>query len=285
MSADNLNLAEPAEKCCASCGEGMAEADDIELKQCDGCNLVRYCSDACQQNHWPEHEATCKKRAAKLRDEILFRQPECIHLGDCPICCLPIPLDGTKSITYTCCCKTVCTGCVYSNKVHQWKETMHRTCPFCRRPSAKNEEEIKKNLMKRVQANDPVALGEHGKELYYKGDYDGAFKCLTKAAESGDVEAHFNVSVLYQEGHGVEKDEKKGMYHLEEAAIAGHPAARLHLASYEGRKGRSDSAVKHLIIAANLGDFDAIRRLKGATEMEKSVKMTLPRLFMRTRLP
>ena len=126
----------------------------------------------------------------------------------------------------------------------------------------KNEEEIKKNLLKRVAANDPIALGEHGKELYYKGDYDGAFKCLTKAAELGDVEAHFNVSVLYQEGHGVEKDEKKEMYHLEEATIAGHPAARLNLASYERRKGRSDSSVKHLIIAANLGDYDAIRMLK-----------------------
>jgi hypothetical protein len=59
------------------------------------CDFVRYCSDECLQDHRPEHEAKCEERAAELRDEILFRQPEGSHLGvgDCPICCLPFPLD------------------------------------------------------------------------------------------------------------------------------------------------------------------------------------------------
>jgi hypothetical protein len=38
----------------------------------------------------------CKKRAAELRDEILFKQPENTHLGDCPICFLPLSLDLEK---------------------------------------------------------------------------------------------------------------------------------------------------------------------------------------------
>jgi len=33
----------------------------------------------------------------ELRDEILFRQPESTHDGDCPICFLPLPVDGKKS--------------------------------------------------------------------------------------------------------------------------------------------------------------------------------------------
>ena len=85
--------------CCASCG--IAELDDIKLTECDGCDLVRYCSNECQANHRQEHEGKCNERAAELRDEMLFRQPESTHLGDCPICCLPLPIDEEKSILYT----------------------------------------------------------------------------------------------------------------------------------------------------------------------------------------
>ena len=72
--------------CCASCG--IAEIDDIKLKECDGCDLVRYCSDECKRDHKSEHEEACKKRAAELHDELLLKQPESTHLGDCPICSL-----------------------------------------------------------------------------------------------------------------------------------------------------------------------------------------------------
>ncbi len=81
--------------CCASCG--IEEIDDIKLKDCDDCDLVKYCSDECQENHKSEHEDACKKRAAELRDELLFRQPESTHVGDCPICCVPLSLDRLKS--------------------------------------------------------------------------------------------------------------------------------------------------------------------------------------------
>ena len=83
MSAEN-GEAEVANMGCASCD--VAEVDDIKLMNCDDCDLVRYCSDACQQDHRPKHEAMCKEGAAELRDEILFRQSESSHLGDCPIC-------------------------------------------------------------------------------------------------------------------------------------------------------------------------------------------------------
>jgi hypothetical protein len=69
---------------CASCR--IAEVDDIKLKQCPNCDLVRYCSDNCLQGNLSQHDAQCKERAAELRDQILFRQPESTHLGDCSIC-------------------------------------------------------------------------------------------------------------------------------------------------------------------------------------------------------
>jgi len=51
--------------------------------------LVRYCSDECHPDHRPHQEAVCEETAAELRDEMLFKQPESSHEGDCPICCLP----------------------------------------------------------------------------------------------------------------------------------------------------------------------------------------------------
>ena len=87
MSGDN----EADTPCCASCG--MAEIDDVKLMPCDDCDLVRYCSDECQEDHRSTHEEACKKRAAELRDELLFKQPESSHMGDCPICCVPLPLN------------------------------------------------------------------------------------------------------------------------------------------------------------------------------------------------
>eukprot|EP00984_Skeletonema_dohrnii_P011403 scaffold4542_cov150-Skeletonema_dohrnii-CCMP3373.AAC.8 len=101
-----------------------------------------------------------------------------------------------------------------------------------------------------------------GMQCYHEEDYDNALDYLTKAAELGDVKAHYHLSLLYGEGKGVEKDEKKEIYHLEVAVLAGHPRARHNLGCYEEGNGRIDRAVKHWIIAANLGLDEAIQALK-----------------------
>eukprot|EP00984_Skeletonema_dohrnii_P020457 scaffold9984_cov148-Skeletonema_dohrnii-CCMP3373.AAC.8 len=253
--------AEAADKMCASCG--VAEVDDIKLKECDDCDLVRYCSDTCQKDHRPKHEAMCKERAAELRDEILFRQPESTHMGDCPICFLPLPIDSKQFKLQSCCSQTVCRGCDYANKVREREARLQHTCPFCRKLLPNTEEEVGKNVMKRAEANDLIAIGQVGKEHYQQGDYESAFGYWTKAAEMGDVNTHCLIAGLYHKGQGVEKDKKKEIYHLEVAAIAGHPQARCILGCREGNDGRTDRAVKHFIIAANLGLDEAIQALKG----------------------
>ena len=258
MSADNLV---ESDNCCASCGK--AEVDDTKLNKCDGCDLVRYCSDECKEDHRPEHEAKCKERAAELREEILFRQPESSHLGDCPICCVPLPIDLDKSESKPCCNIMICKGCVYADMPRQIElREFDFKCLFCRQPFPKNNEEGNKIVMKRIAANDPVALRNFGKRAFDNGDYDRALKYWNKAAELGDVTAHISLSILYENGKGVEKDEKKQVYHLEEAAIAGHPKARQNLGNYEHKNGRIDRSVKHYTIAANLGYDDAIQALK-----------------------
>ena len=250
--------------CCASCG--IAEVDDVKLKECDGCDLVRYCSDACQELHRPEHAGKCRKRAAELRDEILFRQPEGSHLGDCPLCCVPLPLDAERSSMSTCCSKQICRGCLLTftlQGIGMGANVQPKPCPFCRRPITQDEDESNTELMKRIEAKDPVALQHVGTKHFLAGDYDVAFNLLTTAAELGDAEAHFNLSIMYKKGQGgVETDEKKRVFHLEEAAIAGHPVARHNLGCHEGRNGRVERAVKHWIIATNLGDDESMKRLK-----------------------
>ena len=248
-------------QCCASCG--IAEVDDIKLKNCDDCDLVRYCSDTCQEDHRSQHKEECEKRAAELHDEILFKQPESTHRGDCPICCLPVPIGEKKSILMSCCGKSICIGCMLANKLREIEGSMNERCLFCRNPSPRTEEETIQRLMKRMEVNDPSAICHLGTKRYKYGDYTSALEYFTKAASLGDAFAHHQLSGMYGEGHGVEKDEKKELYHTEQAAIGGQPEARYNLGCIEYENGRVDRAVKHWIIAAKLGDDDALEDVKG----------------------
>eukprot|EP00985_Skeletonema_marinoi_P030328 scaffold31639_cov78-Skeletonema_marinoi.AAC.1 len=202
---------------CAACGV-TAEVDDIKLKNCTACDLVRYCSVKCQKDHRPQHEGECKKRAAEVRDELLFKQPESTHLGDCPICCLPLPID-LECVLMTCCSKLICQGCSHANELRLEEERLEYRCEFCREPTPSTDEQCDKHRMKRIEANDPVAMNQEGFLQYQKGDYSSAFEYYTRAAELGDVDAHYWLSNLYHDGHGVENDRGKEIYHLEEAAI------------------------------------------------------------------
>eukprot|EP00985_Skeletonema_marinoi_P014829 scaffold7551_cov87-Skeletonema_marinoi.AAC.1 len=253
---------------CASCGI-TAEVDDVKLKNCTACYLVKYCSIKCQKDHRPKHKRACNKRAAELRDELLFKQPDNSHLGDCPICCLPMPLDLSKTTLKGCCSKVICNGCNCANLKRELDDRREPKCPFCRKLIPDTDEECDKQRMKRIEANDPAAMTQWGRDQYDKGDYSVAFEYYTRAAELGYVEAHYRLSILYQEGHGVEKDKGKETHHLEEAAIGGHPRARYTLAYYEalktrkifGDNGNTERAVKHWIIAATQGYDESIKPL------------------------
>jgi len=72
---------------CANCGKGEEESDN--LKACTACNLVKYCNRECQIAHRKQHKKECRKRAAELHDEKLFKQPP--PKEDCPICFIRLP--------------------------------------------------------------------------------------------------------------------------------------------------------------------------------------------------
>src|SRR5210317_2629953 len=91
---------------CANCGKG----EGCELKCCTGCKMVKYCNRDCQIAHRPQHKRACKKRAAELYDEKLFREPP--PPEECPICMLSLPLTENNDTHngknfYTCCGKTI----------------------------------------------------------------------------------------------------------------------------------------------------------------------------------
>ncbi len=260
MSEDNEEVDKST--CCASCG--VAGNDDVKLKKCNGCHLVRYCGVECQKAHRNQHKRECKKRAAELRDEQLFKQPESSHMGDCPICCLPLPLDLQKSTLTACCSKVICNGCNHANEIREIEMRLQHVCLFCREPVPKTDEDGEKQIMQRVEANDPVAIYQQGAEQYDKRDYCSAFEYWKKATDLGNVDAHHRLAGLYIFGKGVEKDEGKIIHHLEEAAIGGHPIARYNRGVYEWKNGDKERAVKHWIIAATLGDDDSTKMLMKA---------------------
>jgi tetratricopeptide (TPR) repeat protein len=193
----------------------------------------------------------------------LFTQPDISHLGECPICCLPLSIDERKSTMMSCCTKIICDGCDYANKKREIEQRLEPRCAFCRNPAPKSEEEYDKNVMERIKENDPVAMVQMGKKIKNE-DFGKAVEYWTKAAELGDVDACCGVGILYYNGKGVEKDAKKAINHWEQAAIGGHPNARVLLANYEMDNGRFDRAAQHFIIAANLGDNFSLKCVKQA---------------------
>ncbi len=251
-----------AEEVCACCG--VAAVDDVKLKLCDGaCDLVKYCGDDCQENNREKHEEECNKRKAELHDKQLFEQPDGSHLGECPICCLPLPIDMTKSTMMTCCSKYICNGCNIANKKREIESGLEQRCAFCREPVPKSQKEVDKRIMKRIKKyNDPFAMTHMGQQHDNEGDLAKALEYYTKAAKLGDVGAYFHLGCLYDTGDGVEKDTKKAAYHFEQAAIGGHPYARGLLGFLEMENGRFERAAKHFIIAANLGDEESLQEVK-----------------------
>lgn len=275
-------------RCCASCG--IAEVDNIRLLQdCTACNLVRFCSIECQREHSLQHKHDCcsTKRVlttAESRDEILFKQPERTHDGDCPICLIPLSIDLNKSTMMACCSKVICIGCDYAIQIREVEDRLDSICPFCREHIPTSQEEADRNRMKRIEVNDPVAIRQMGARYCSEGDYKSAFQYYTKAAELGDVGAHYELSLMYRDGKVVEKDKEKELYLLEQAAIRGHPFARHNLGCAEWKNDRHDRAMKHFIIAAKLGHDNSLGALKLGFQRGLVSKEDLQRLFERIRL-
>mmetsp|Transcript_26318 Transcript_26318/g.41306 ORF Transcript_26318/g.41306 Transcript_26318/m.41306 type:complete len:358 (+) Transcript_26318:206-1279(+) len=267
-SSDNDNNDTP--KCCASCGiTNFHHNEVVKLKTCVACKSVQYCSISCQKDHRPQHKQFCKLRAAEIYNEKLFQQPDSTYEGDCPICFLPIPIDPEESTRMFCCLKLICNGCQYAYEKREAEEATASSCPFCRQPRSfpQKDDVVETDLLKRIEVNDAVAMREMGIKRYHEGNLDDALHYWKRGAKLGDARAHYQLSWMYHDLNGdvhpgVEKDVQRGVYHMKEAAIGGHPEARYNLGIYEYREGKRVKAVKHWIIAANLGNVESMEVLE-----------------------
>ena len=256
---------------CGTFGDG--------LKVCTACKLVKYCNETCQRAHWPKHKKECKKRAAELKDEALFKE---LSMDECPICMLPLPLNNLREMKYQPCCgKLLCAGCVYAAQMADNR----KLCPFCRAPEHTSQSELIERLKKRVEVDDAEAIHQLGR-YYYDGvrgfpqDYDKAMELWLRAGELGCATAYQNLADDYYHGRGVERDEKKAKYYYELAAMGGNLKARHRLACMEMHVGNTDQGVKHFMIAAGAGyddSLDYVRRsfmLRVATkdDFEKALR-------------
>ena len=84
---------------------------------------------------------------------------------------LPLSLDRSKSSMYYCCSNVVCNGCIYAYQIREMEtrrenSRLQYTCPFCREPFPPNHDEGDKLMMKRLEANDLVALCQEGSKLF-----------------------------------------------------------------------------------------------------------------------
>ena len=153
---------------CANCGKGDEGCD---LKICTACKMVKYCHRDCQIAHRPQHKKACKKRAAELYDEKLFKEPP-PQYGDCPICFLRLPFMESGKRYMSCCGKNLCTGCYYADVYDNLGNIIaEEKCPFCRTPHPTSNEEGIERLKKRMEVGDPYAFFTMGS--YYSGGLNG----------------------------------------------------------------------------------------------------------------
>ena len=244
---------------CANCGKGEESAGG--LKSCTACKLVKYCNRDCQVAHRPQHKKKCKKRAAELFDEQLFKEPP--PREECPICFLLLPLNTDESFYKSCCGKEICNGCIVAMTESGAKDL----CPFCKTPNTISEEVEVSRVKKLMEKGNGRAYYQLAG--YYKLGIHGlpqntakANELLLKAGELSCVDAYHNLGVHYYNGDGVAIDKKKAKHYYELAAMNGDVEARHNLGCMEGQTGNHKQAMKHLMISASAGLKESLDGIK-----------------------
>jgi len=250
---------------CANCVKGEEESD--KLKECTACKLVKYCNRECQIAHRPQHKKECKRRAAELHDEKLFKEPPSQY-DDCPICFLRLPYLASGWRYVSCCGKVICSGCGYAPLYDsQGNEVTEKKCAFCRSPLPTSDEHANEREMKRVEAGDAIAIRnlgcyhEQGRNGYPR-DYTKALELWHRAGKLGYARAYTNIGASYDLGTGVNVDKKKAKYYYELGAMGGNANARHKLGLDEWLEGNKDRALKHHLIAVKGGCNNSVELIK-----------------------
>ena len=89
-----------------------------------------------------------------------------------------------------------------------------------------------------------------------------AVELFRRAGELGYAKSYCNIGYAYDNGEGVEVDEKKANHYYELAAMQGDSSARYNLGNDEAEEGKMNRAMKHYMIAVRNGSDDSLERIK-----------------------
>ena len=233
----------------------------MSLKKCAACMQVKYCSAACQKAHRSQHKKECRKRAAELHDEALFKQPP--QKEDCPICFLRMPSFVSGRNYNSCCGKIICSGCIHAGAV----VGDDKLCPFCRTPAPTSYEDATERIKKRMDVDDAVAIHKLGcyydEGMYgFSQDMDKALELWHRAGELGHSESFYNIGNAYFYGRAVERNEKKAIHYWELAAMGGDAKGRHNLGCDDSNAGNMNRALKHYMIALGCGSNESLKTIQ-----------------------
>ena len=108
-----------------------------------------------------------------------------------------------------------------------------------------------------------------GYQSYLKGDYKAAYDEWLPLAELGDVEAQYNLGVMYDQGANVDQDLGKAANWYRKAAEQGFMDAQANLGMMyyrgDGVPGDHTEAARWFQLAADKGDTEAAAWLERIT--------------------
>lgn len=195
---------------------------------------------------------------------------------DCPICLVPMPLDGGMVTYYSCCGKVVCHACYKEHKrsiaiINSTRKTtlppVQVSCLFCR-SSLENFTYAAHIDDYKAQARRGDGRAAWNLAAFYENGENGLVKDEARAlqlyhtsANLGFVDAMGELGYLYSFEYGGKGLKDFGRMFLEAAASKGNVYAHRDLADIEFNNGNSGDAMKHLKIAASAGHAPSMKRL------------------------
>lgn len=102
-----------------------------------------------------------------------------------------------------------------------------------------------------------LMAGDELYEAFENKDYKKAFELLTKASNKGNINAKYNLALMYYQGDGIDANITKTAELLEEAAMKGHEVAVKNIGRIYMQMYKFDKATYWLEKNAQQGDKGA----------------------------
>ena len=194
---------------------------------------------------------------------------------DCPVCAVPLPLDGygqTHSVFMQCCGKSVCNGCNVECSLAARKRGIQKelwdSCAFCRSPPYTTDEERNESLQVLCDRGSATAMGilafayntgTHGVER----DARRALDLMHRAVRLGDATSAMNLALKYKEGEDVKRDrEKAKRLFMMGARLGGRTDAFNSIAGMKLDEWEDEGAViPYFVMGAKHGDETCLKNV------------------------